>query len=299
MNAIRQATADHSTASSTAGSVTLVGAGPGAVDLLTVRAVRTLENADVVYYDSLVDEAVLSLIPKSTKRVHVGKRKGSRVMSQQSIQDGMRDEAFAGNHVVRLKGGDPFVFGRGGEELLDLRAQGLDVTVVPGVTAAIGAAAEHGIPLTHRNVSTSVTFVTGHTLDESVPDLEGLVSSKRTLVVYMGVSNADKIARRIIESGLPSTTAVAVLERATLPDQRVICTTLEALAQCKTLEEIKTPALLVIGDVAAFAQSDADTESDDIADEPAPSIPVRPTPVTQPAPTPNQEPFEWVHHPLG
>ncbi len=299
MNAIRQATADHSTASSNAGSVTLVGAGPGAVDLLTVRAVRTLENADVVYYDSLVDEAVLSLIPKSTKRVHVGKRKGSRVMSQQSIQDGMRDEAFAGNHVVRLKGGDPFVFGRGGEELLDLRAQGLDVTVVPGVTAAIGAAAEHGIPLTHRNVSTSVTFVTGHTLDESVPDLEGLVSSKRTLVVYMGVSNADKIARRIIESGLRSTTAVAVLERATLPDQRVICTTLEALAQCKTLEEIKTPALLVIGDVAAFAQSDADTESDDIADEPAPSIPVRPTPVTQPAPTPNQEPFEWVHHPLG
>lgn len=284
MNAIRIPNTDltkTSEADQTVGSVSLVGAGPGAADLMTVRAARALERADAVYYDSLVDDTVLSHIKPSARRVFVGKRKGFSAMPQQVIQDKMRDDALAGNQVVRLKGGDPFIFGRGGEELADLRASGIPVKVIPGVTAAIAAAAEYGIPLTHRDVATSVTFVTGHTLDGSIPELDGFASSKRTLVVYMGVSNAGKIVNQLCDSGVPGSTPVAVIERATLPGQRLVETTLCALTADIGRHDTVTPALLVIGNVAALAAPNA---------EPLNPIHSNPEP---------SEPFAWVHHPMG
>jgi len=193
----------------------------------------------------------------------------------------MRDDALAGHQVVRLKGGDPFIFGRGGEELADLRASGISVKVVPGVTSAIAAAAETGIPLTHRDVATSVTFVTGHTLDGSIPELDGLVSSKRTLVIYMGVSNAGTIVKQLLGAGVPDSTPVAVIERATLPDQRLIEATLKTLTEDLGINDVVTPALLVIGDVAALGVLDA---------EPTPPVHTNPE---------LSEPFAWVHHPMG
>ncbi|NKB45925.1 MAG: uroporphyrinogen-III C-methyltransferase [Alphaproteobacteria bacterium] len=284
MNAIRKSRSDLTKTSEvdqTVGSVTLVGAGPGAADLMTVRAVRALEGADAIYYDSLVDESVLSHVKPNARRVFVGKRKGFSAMPQQAIQDKMRDDARAGNQVVRLKGGDPFVFGRGGEELADLRADGIPVKVIPGITAAVAAAAEHGIPLTHRDVATSVTFVTGHTLDGSIPELDGLISSKRTLVIYMGVSNAGTIVDQLRGDGVPGSMPVAVIERATLPGQRFIETTLDALAADLISHDVVTPALLVIGNVAALGVP---------AVEPRPPVHSKPEP---------NEPFAWVHHPMG
>lgn len=284
MNAIQNIKSDADKASPGSietGSVTLVGAGPGAIDLLTMRAVRALEEAEAVYYDSLVDESVLAHVNPKARQIFVGKRKGFSAMPQQTIQDKMRVDALAGNQVVRLKGGDPFIFGRGGEELSDLRAHGISVYVVPGVTAAIAAAAEHGMPLTHRDVATSVTFVTGHTQEGPIPELDGFVSSKRTLVIYMGVSNAGKIVEQLRGSGVPDLTPVAVIERATLPGQRLIHTTLAALVADLSRHNIITPALLVIGDVAALNASDADV---------LPPIHTTPEPDAS---------FAWVHHPMG
>ena len=263
------------------GSVSLVGAGPGAADLLTIRAVKALEHADAVYYDSLVDDSVLAFVNPKARQIFVGKRKGFSAMPQQVIQDKMRDDALAGNQVVRLKGGDPFIFGRGGEELSDLRSQGILVKVIPGITAAIAAAAEHGMPLTHRDVATSVTFVTGHTLDGTIPELDGLVSSKRTLVIYMGVSNAGKIVDQLRGGGVSESTPVAVIERATLPDQRLIHTTLAALVADIDLHDVVTPALLVVGNVAALSLPDVDT---------LPPVHTIPEP---------SAPFAWVHHAMG
>lgn len=279
MNVINTPRSGSVTASK--GSVSLVGAGPGAYDLLTIRAAKTLDSADVVYYDSLVDASVLMHINPKARRVFVGKRKGFSAMPQQEIQNRMRDDALAGYQVVRLKGGDPFIFGRGGEEIADLRTSGISVKVVPGVTSAIAAAAETGIPLTHRDIATSVTFVTGHTLDGSIPDLDGLVSSKRTLVVYMGVSNAGTIVSQLLGVGVPGSIPVAVIERATLPGQRLVKTTLKALTIDLVRYDIVTPALLVIGDVAALGGLDIE-----------PVLPVHMT-------SKLSEPFEWVHHPMG
>lgn len=284
MNAINTPRSDSvpaSRGSGSIGSVSLVGAGPGAADLLTIRAAKTLESADVVYYDSLVDASVLTHINPKARQIFVGKRKGFSAMPQQDIQDRMRDDALAGHQVVRLKGGDPFIFGRGGEELADLRASGISVKIVPGVTSAIAAAAETGIPLTHRDVATSVTFVTGHTLDGSIPDLDGLVSSKRTLVIYMGVSNAGTIVGQLLGGGVPDSTPVAVIERATLPGQRLVETTLKTLTADLARYGVITPALLVIGDVAALGDLDV---------EPVPPVHTNPE---------LSEPFAWVHHPMG
>ncbi|MEQ8736038.1 MAG: uroporphyrinogen-III C-methyltransferase [Rhodospirillaceae bacterium] len=264
-----------------AGSVKLVGAGPGAADLLTVRALKAIESADVIYYDSLVGSDVLTYIKPNTTRIFVGKRKGYSAFPQKVIQDRMVRDAKSGKRVVRLKGGDPFTFGRGGEELFDLRAQGISVDVIPGVTAALAAATEHGIPLTHRDVATSVTFATGHTLDGGLPDLANLFSAKRTLVVYMGISNAEDIVSQLLNEGVSGATPVAVVERASLPGQRHIRSSLAALVSDLHTNDIGSPALLIIGAVAALNQSVIDSS---ISNQ------------TQAGPA---DSFAWVHHPMG
>lgn len=262
------------------GSVSLVGAGPGASDLLTLRALRALEAADVVFYDSLVGDAVLALIQPGTRMVFVGKRKGSKAMEQAAIIELLREEAWAGNQVVRLKGGDPFVFGRGGEELSKLRADGISAHVIPGITAAGAAAAEFGIPLTHRDVATSVTFATGHAFDGSTPDLSQEVLSKGTLVVYMGVSNAGEIANQLMSKGTTSETPVAIIERASLPGQRLVQSSVGTLAADIITHRVSAPALLIIGEVAGQnAPQRVDAEASMISE--------------------TKDSFAWVHHPMG
>jgi len=234
------------------GQVTLVGAGPGAADLLTLRAVAALERADVVYYDSLVDVSILDFAKEDAEKIFVGKRKGFAAVSQDKIQDLVILDAIAGKDVVRLKGGDPFVFGRGGEEVADYRSYNIPVNVVPGITAALAAAAEQHLPLTHRSVATAVTFATGHTQEGSLPDLKGLVSDKRTLVIYMGLTSAGEIVNHLQSVGVAGDISAAVIEQASLPGQRMIRSTVENLVSDIETNHITSPALLVIGDVTAL-----------------------------------------------
>jgi len=230
------------------GRVTLVGAGPGAADLLTLRALRAIEEADIVYYDNLVGGGVLALIPSTARRVFVGKRKGFVSVSKKDVHDRMVRFAMDGQRVVRLKGGDPFIFGRGGEEADELRVAGVAVDVVPGITAALGAAADHTVPLTHRDLATSVTFVTAHRA-QGAPNLRGLFAPDRTLAVYMGISSAGAVSEQLEADGTPPSWPVLVVEKATLPEQRAIHTTLGALEQDLAAQEVVSPALLIIGPV--------------------------------------------------
>ena len=231
------------------GRVTLVGAGPGAPDLLTVRAVRALATATVVVHDGLIDPAVLDLAP-GARRIDVSKRRARHTLPQAEIGALLIAEARAGHTVVRLKGGDPFVFGRGGEEVEALAAAGIAVTVVPGVSAALGAAAEALMPLTHRDHASSVSFVAGTCQNLAEQDWAGLAGKGRTLVVYMGVTNASAIADKLIADGLAPDTPCAVLERGTLPGSRALRTMLADLGRAVEDNEVASPALLVIGDVA-------------------------------------------------
>ena len=231
------------------GRVTLVGAGPGAPDLLTVRAVRALAAATVVVHDGLVDAAVLDLAP-AARRIDVSKRRARHTLPQTEIGALLIAEARAGRTVVRLKGGDPFVFGRGGEEVEALVAAGIAVTVVPGVSAALGAAAEALMPLTHRDHASSVSFVAGTCQNLVEQDWAGLAGKGRTLVVYMGVTNASAIADKLIADGLAPETPCAVLERGTLPGSRALRTLLADLGRTIADHDVASPALLVIGDVA-------------------------------------------------
>ena len=238
----------RSNASDAPGSVSLVGAGPGADDLLTLRALNAIETADVVFYDSLVGEGVLARIPAQARRVFVGKRKGYVSVPQEEIQARLAEEARAGHHVVRLKGGDPFIFGRGGEEADDLKAAGITVTVIPGITAALGAAADHAVPLTHRDLATSVTFVTAHRA-RGQADLAGLFAQDRTLVVYMGLSSAPAVVAQLTADGAPNDWPVLVVENATHADQRSVPSTLATLEQDLAEQDVVSPALLIIGPV--------------------------------------------------
>ncbi len=238
----------------TAGSVAIVGAGPGDPDLLTLRALRLLQDADVIVHDRLVGEGVLELARRDAERVFVGKARGHHSMSQDAINALLAARARAGQRVVRLKGGDPFIFGRGGEEVEHLRARGIAVEVVPGITAATGCAAVAGLPLTHRDVAQSVTFVTAHARDgEPQLDWRALATPRQTLVVYMGVAVADRLAARLIEHGLSADTPVAVIENGTLPTQRVVTGLLRDLGSLIAERGIAGPAALVIGEVARLA----------------------------------------------
>jgi uroporphyrin-III C-methyltransferase/precorrin-2 dehydrogenase/sirohydrochlorin ferrochelatase len=254
------------------GSVAIVGAGPGDPDLLTLRALRLIQRADVVIYDKLVGPGVLDLARRDAERQYVGKSRGDHSKSQDEINALIAEQARAGRRVVRLKGGDPFIFGRGGEELDYLRARGIPVEVVPGITAALGCAAATGIPLTHRDHAQAVTFATGQGRDGEEPELDWATLARldQTLVIYMGVGAAGRIAARLIEHGLDPATPVAVIENGTLPSQRAVYGRLSGLGWLVRQSDISGPALIVIGRVAALA--DAATPA--VESEPARAIAV-------------------------
>ena len=235
------------------GKVWLVGTGPGDPDLLTLKAVRALGEADVVITDHLVNPAILAHAP-GARVVRAGKRGGCKSTPQAFIEKLMIRCAKRGLTVVRLKGGDPFVFGRGGEEMLSLTAAGIGVEVVSGITAGIGATAALGIPVTHRDIARGVTFVTGHTRDGAEPDWAALVRSKTTLVVYMGVANLPRIATALLEAGMPASMPAAAIQDGTTSRQKKVLSTLAQIQQDVVREGVASPALLVFGEVVTLAQ---------------------------------------------
>ena len=238
------------------GRVSLVGAGPGDPELLTLRAARALREADVIVYDKLVDPAVLEYARRDARRIFAGKSKGDHTLPQTDINALLVAEAKAGRHVVRLKGGDPFVFGRGGEELDALVADNIRVEVVPGITAATGCAAYAGFPLTHRDHAASVVFVSGHSKDGlSDLDWRALANPRQTIVVYMGVSAAGEVAGKLIGAGLGASTPIAIVENGTRWDQRVIQRDLQEAADLIRRHGVAGPALLVIGEVTRAAEA--------------------------------------------
>ncbi len=238
------------------GTVFIVGAGPGDPDLLTLRALRVLRDADVVIHDRLIGPGILDFAKPDAEILYVGKAKANHSVPQDEINALMARQAHAGKRVIRLKGGDPFVFGRGGEEVDYLIARGVPVEIVPGITAATGCAAYTGIPLTHRDHATAVTFISGHAKDGD-PDLDwdGLARGRQTIVVYMGISTAGRVAARLIEHGLARSTPVAVVENGTLPTQKTATGTVAGLEQIIQENQIAGPALIVIGEVARFAKT--------------------------------------------
>lgn len=238
------------------GEVALVGAGPGDPGLLTLRALRALQNADVVLYDRLVSEAVLDLARRDAERVYVGKAAGQAHASQDQINALLIKLAHAGKRVCRLKGGDPFIFGRGGEELEALAAAGIRFEVVPGVTAAAGCAAYAGIPLTHRDHAQALTLVTGHGKDETDNiDWPALARPGQTAVFYMGLGQLQSIVANLRKHGAPAERAAAVVEQGTRPSQRVVTATLADLAATVEAAGIESPALLIVGEVTRLHQT--------------------------------------------
>jgi uroporphyrin-III C-methyltransferase len=235
------------------GKVTLVGAGPGDPELLTLKALKAIQSATVLLVDDLVSDGVVEHAPKTTRIVYVGKRGGCKSTPQAFIEKLMVMAAREGENVVRLKGGDPFIFGRGGEEVEHLRAAGVQVEVINGITAGLAAATSLGVPLTHRNHAHGVIFLTGHAQKgaESL-DWKSLAAAARdarlTLVIYMGVSSAARIQSELL-SGLPAETPVAIVQRASQPDQRHAVTTLGELAATVTRESLASPSVIVVGDV--------------------------------------------------
>jgi uroporphyrin-III C-methyltransferase len=238
-----------------AGAVWLVGAGPGDPDLLTVKALKILRRADVVVHDGLVSEAILALAPAQARRISVAKRRSNHSYAQDEICRMLVAFAREGLEVVRLKGGDPFMFGRGGEELEACRAAGVECRVVPGVTAALAAGASAGAPMTHRGSAQAVTFVTGHAKAGEVPDLDwsALARPNQTVVVYMGLGQAGAIAARLVGAGRPAATPALIVENASLPSERRVVTTLGALGEAAA--GLGGPALLMVGEAMALAQA--------------------------------------------
>ncbi len=235
------------------GKVTLVGAGPGDPELLTVKAVKAIRAATVLLVDDLVSPGIVALAAPTARVVHVGKRGGCKSTPQAFIEKLMVMAAREGEDVVRLKGGDPFIFGRGGEEVEHLREAGIQVQVVNGITSGLAAATSLGVPLTHREHAHGVVFVTGHAQPGSNgADWRALAvavrDAKLTLVIYMGVSGAARIQEELI-AALPASTPVAIVQRATLPDQRHAVTTLGRLAATIAVEQLESPSVIVVGDV--------------------------------------------------
>ena len=233
-----------------AGKVWLIGAGPGDPELLTVKAARLIAQADALVFDHLVGSGIVDLARLDARKIYAGKEASKHTLPQDSINQLLVDLANEGLAVVRLKGGDPFIFGRGGEELETLVASGIPFEVIPGVTAAAGCAAYSGFPLTHREHAQAVTFVTGHLKDGSVNlDWPALARPKHTVVFYMGIGAANEICREMIGHGLPSDTPAAVIRNGTLPDQQTLLATLGTLPQRILESDIKPPALIVVGSV--------------------------------------------------
>ena len=232
------------------GTVHLVGAGPGDPELLTLKAARLLGQADVIVYDHLVGPDVLALARPEAKRIYVGKQRSLHSMAQEDINQLLLRLAREGRCVVRLKGGDPFIFGRGGEELQTLAAAGVPFEVVPGITAASGVASCAGIPLTHRNYAQRCTFVTGHLKDGSSDlDWAALARPRQTVVIYMGLSGLPGICEKMVEYGLPPSWPAAVVAHGTLATQRVVCATLGTLTEAVRQAGLSSPCLTIVGEV--------------------------------------------------
>ena len=235
------------------GSVALVGAGPGDPGLLTVNAVRALQSADVILHDRLVSAEVLSLARRDAARIPVGKAARAHSVPQDRIHELMVEHALAGRRVVRLKGGDPFVFGRGGEELEVLARHGIPFEVVPGITAALACGAYAGIPLTHREHAQSVRFVTAHCGDSvDTLDWESMARPRQTLALYMGAASLGRIGAQLLRHGRAASTPVAIVENGSRPDQRVTLARLDALDDVAARGDVRSPALLIVGEVAAL-----------------------------------------------
>jgi uroporphyrin-III C-methyltransferase len=242
-------------ASGRAGAVWLVGAGPGDPELLTLKALKALQGAEVVVHDGLVSDEILDLAPTQARRISVAKRKSRHAYPQDEINRMLVAFAQEGLRVVRLKGGDPFIFGRGGEELEACREAGVECHVVPGVTAALAASADAGAPLTHRGLAQAVTFVTGHAAAGADPDLDwaALARPNHTVVIYMGVSTAAGIAARLMGAGRSAATPALIVENASRADERRLTTTLGGLAEMA--QAVRGPALLIVGEAMALAQA--------------------------------------------
>ena len=239
-----------------AGKVYLVGAGPGDPELLTLKAARLLERADIIIHDGLVSQEILDLASPSARLISVAKQRSRHSVPQDEINRILVREAGKGQLVVRLKGGDPFIFGRGGEEADDCVAAGVAVEVVPGISAALGCAAQARMPLTHRDASSAVSFVAGQCKGLSDQNWSGLAGKGRTLVIYMGVANAEAIVEKLIADGAAPDLPVAVLENGTRSDFRALRTLLTDLGDLVRREKVRSPALLVVGEVARYGDAE-------------------------------------------
>ena len=236
------------------GKVYLVGSCPGGLSLLTYRAREVIDKADVILYDQLPGEEIISSLPPAAEKIDVGKWGGCHTMKQEDIESLMVRLAEDGKTVVRLKGGDPFVFGRGGEEMETLRSHGISVEAVPGITSGIAVPESVGIPVTHRDFASSVTFITGHESEKEVSSIDWvwLAKTPGTIVIYMGVKNIPQISSRLIENGMSASTKVAVIENGFRENQRVTCVTLDELPKAAVRVGFKAPAIVVIGEVVSL-----------------------------------------------
>lgn len=231
------------------GKVWLVGAGPGDADLLTVKALRAINSADIIFYDQLVSEEICALFPKSTPALYVGKVKNNHSIPQEDLNQLLVNQAQLGLTVCRIKGGDPFVFGRGGEELLELRKAGVEAEVVPGITSASGCSTYADIPLTHRGIAQGCTFVTGHAEKTLDVNWNALAQLNHTLVFYMGLTRASEISEKLLAGGLAADTPVAIIENGCRKDQRDIISDLKNFPETVLRENVKSPALIIVGQV--------------------------------------------------
>ena len=237
------------------GEVYLVGAGPGDPDLLTFRALRLMHKADVVLYDNLVSKPILEMTRRDAARIYVGKKKSDHAMPQEEINELLVRLALEGKRVLRLKGGDPFIFGRGGEEIEKLSSRGIAFQVVPGITSASGVSSYAGIPLTHRDHAQSCVFVTGHLKDNSMDlDWEMLARPRQTVVVYMGLTGIDFLCSKLVEHGLPASTPAAVVQQGTTRNQKVLTGTLGNLAEVTRAAKLTPPTLIIVGGVVSLRE---------------------------------------------